>query len=73
MRRCAFRCITIIALAFWLSGAANAACLTTLGTDECGRAWDPQVQAIAHRYFDVPTRRNVSRHHPRDHAKPDMK
>ena len=38
------------------SGIVHAACLTTLGTDDCFRAGDPRVQAIEHRYLDIPRR-----------------
>jgi hypothetical protein len=37
-------------------GIAQAACLPTLGMDDCFRVGDPMVQAIEHRYLDAPTR-----------------
>jgi hypothetical protein len=37
-----------------VSGAAKATCLPTRGTDNCFRAGDPLIQAIEHRYLDVP-------------------
>jgi hypothetical protein len=40
-------------------GIAHAACLPTLGVDDCFRAGDPMVQAIEHRYLDAPTRDRV--------------
>jgi hypothetical protein len=42
-----------------VSGIAHAACLPTLGTDDCFRARDPSVQVIKHRYLDAPTRPQV--------------
>jgi hypothetical protein len=36
------------------STIAQAACLPTLGTDDCFRGGDPLVQAIEHRYLDAP-------------------
>jgi hypothetical protein len=38
------------------SGVLQAACLPTLGTDDCARSWDPLVQAIDHKYMDAPVR-----------------
>jgi hypothetical protein len=53
-----------------VSGIAHAACLPTLGTDDCFRAGDSRVQAIEHRYLDVPTRDRVpSRSKRHSHAK----
>jgi hypothetical protein len=43
-------------LPFLISGIAHAACLPTLGTDDCPRGADPRVQAIEHHYLDAPTR-----------------
>jgi hypothetical protein len=37
-----------------VSTTADGACLPTLGTDDCFRGGDPVVQAIEHRYLDVP-------------------
>ena len=51
-----------------VSGIAHAACLPTLGTDDCFRATDPRVQAIEHHYLDAPTRDRTlsgSRRRPR--------
>jgi hypothetical protein len=49
------RSIALILVALPLSGGiAHAACLPTLGMGF--RAGDPSVQAIEHRYLDVPTR-----------------
>jgi hypothetical protein len=40
-----------------VGGIARAACLTTLGMDDCFRAGDPVVvQAVEHHYLDAPTR-----------------
>ena len=38
------------------SSVLQAACLPTLGTDDCARSWDPLVQAITHKYLDAPFR-----------------
>ena len=39
------------------NGPVRAACLPTLGTDDCLR-WDYfQIQPLWHRYLDTPTRR----------------
>jgi hypothetical protein len=43
-------------LTFLISGIAHAACLPTLGADDCSRGADPQVQVIEHHYLDAPTR-----------------
>jgi hypothetical protein len=52
--------IALILVAASLSnGIAHAACLPTLGMDDCFRAGDPWVQAIEHHYLDVPTRDRV--------------
>jgi hypothetical protein len=37
-----------------VSTIAHGACLPTLGTDDCFRGEDPEVQAIEHRYLDAP-------------------
>jgi hypothetical protein len=50
------------ALPILVSGMAHAACLPTLGTDDCFRASDPRVQAIEHRYLDPPPRKSAKRH-----------
>jgi hypothetical protein len=42
-----------------VGGIAQATCLPTLGMDDCFRAGDPMVQAIEHRYLDLPTRDHV--------------
>jgi hypothetical protein len=65
MGRGRFLSLLILALPFSFAGTGRAACLTTLGTDDCGRAWDPQVQAIEHRYLDFPTREVWPRRHVR--------
>ncbi len=36
------------------TGTSLGACLPTLGTEDCFRAWDLRVQTIEHRYLDVP-------------------
>lgn len=43
------------------SAVLHAACLPTLGTQHCARAWDPQAQAIEHKYFDARIRNVHSR------------
>jgi hypothetical protein len=54
MRNCS---IALILVTLPLSdGIAHAACLPTLGMDDCFRAGDPWVQAIEHHYLDVPAR-----------------
>ena len=53
-----------------LSGTAHAACMPTLGMDDCFRAEDPLVQAIEHRYLDVPRRDQMpARSERRSHSK----
>ncbi len=42
--------------------ASAAACLPTLGMEDCFRAWDPAVQAIEHKYLDVPLHAGHPRH-----------
>jgi hypothetical protein len=37
-----------------LSTIGQAACLPTLGTEDCFRGGDPVVQAIEHHYLDAP-------------------
>jgi hypothetical protein len=49
------------ALPILVTGISHAACLPTLGTDDCFRASDPRVQAIEHRYLDAPTREPAKR------------
>ena len=36
------------------SRTLHAACLPTLGMEDCPRMWDPRVQAIEHQYLEVP-------------------
>jgi hypothetical protein len=48
-------------LAFFSDGA-RAACLPTLGTESCARAWDPTVQAIEHHYLDAPWHGYITPH-----------
>jgi hypothetical protein len=60
--------LSFAVLAFVLSAGAQAACLPTLGTGDCWRAWDPWVQAIEHRYLDVRLHGNYPRHRPSRHA-----
>jgi hypothetical protein len=43
-------------LPFLISAIAHAACLPTLGTDDCSREADSQLQVIEHHYLDAPTR-----------------
>jgi hypothetical protein len=50
------------------TGIARAACLTTLGMDDCFRAGDPVVQAIEHRYLDAPTRDRAPTRSKRRHS-----
>jgi hypothetical protein len=51
--RYGFNAMIFFALSL-ISGTAYAACLPTLGTDNCFRAADPRVQAIEHHYLDAP-------------------
>jgi hypothetical protein len=46
----------LAALAFLISAIAHAACLPTLGIDDCSRVSDSQLQVIEHHYLDAPTR-----------------
>jgi hypothetical protein len=52
MRNC-LMALMLVALPL-VSEIARAACLPTLGMDDCFGAEDPMVQAIEHRYLDVP-------------------
>lgn len=49
-------------------GLAHAACLPTLGTDDCFRQRDRSVQAIEHRYLDAPLRYPMPSRHRRSHG-----
>jgi hypothetical protein len=51
MTRLAALGLTVLPL---FSGALHAACLPTLGTEDCPRMWDPRLQAIEHKYLDAP-------------------
>jgi hypothetical protein len=68
MRNC-LMALMLVALPL-VSGIAQAACLPTLGMNDCFRAEDPMVQAIEHRYLDVPRRdRVLARSKRHSHAK----
>jgi hypothetical protein len=61
--------LPIVLLPF-VGGTLQAACLPTLGTEDCPRMWVPEVQAMAHKYFDTPPydrhpRRGESNRHQR--------
>ena len=55
MRRWQITCV-LGTLPFLVSAIAHAACLPTLGTDDCSREADSQLQVIEHHYLDAPTR-----------------
>jgi hypothetical protein len=61
IRRAAFL-FPIAILGFFIGGSAQAACLPTLGTEACARAWDPTVQAIEHYYLDAPWHGYITPH-----------
>jgi hypothetical protein len=57
--------VALILVAVSLSdGIAHAACLPTLGMDDCFRAGDPWVQAIEHHYLDGHRAYSRSKLHP---------
>jgi hypothetical protein len=62
MTRTCWRALTLVMFPFLAGGALHAACLPTLGTDDCARSWDPRIQPMEHRYLDVPTPRVPVRH-----------
>lgn len=62
------------ALPFLIGATAHAACLPTLGIDDCSRAADSQAQMIEHRHLDAPTRDHTSsRPRPRSRARSPSK
>ncbi len=68
MRHWPISCV-LGALALLISGVAHAACLPTLGTDDCSRAADAGLQVIEHHYLDAPTRDRTPRLGQRQRSK----
>ena len=61
MTRTCWRALTLVMFPFLAGGALHAACLPTLGTDDCGRSWDQTIRPMEHYYLDVPSRRGPAR------------
>ena len=62
------RWASLVLIITMFSGASRAACLPTLGTEDCPRMWDLRAQAIEHKYLDVPIHEGHPKHlnrHPR--------
>jgi hypothetical protein len=55
VRHCQISCVLAM-LSFLIGDIAHAACLPTLGTDDCSREADSQLQVIEHHYLDAPSR-----------------
>jgi hypothetical protein len=67
MLRCFF--LALLGAAIAAGSAAHAACLPTLGTDDCLHWSDRQIQLLEHHYLDAPLRREPGTQHSRESRK----